>query len=247
MRTFGDLVRFTRDSILRDTSDPFLWSDETLCECIATAHDEFAERTLSIRDSSSPITEVELIDGVSLYSLDPVVLAVISGRVAGATADLVRASAAAIDGYVPPPDVVSWLEQINYGASQTGTPMAFTTDDSVEGTGQAAVVRVWPTPAAADNGVLVRLRVARLPIVVCSLDTLDKPVECSRQFLMGLCHGAAAIAYTMNDVDGNDQTRADGQRKLFDGYIARAAAAARRKMFAPTSWGFGRGGFSHSR
>ena len=247
MRVFGDLLSFVRYSILRDVSVPPLWPDEELCECIAQAHDEFAERTLMLRDSSSFAASFELETGVDQYTLHPAVQAVLSAKIDGEPQGLIRASASALDGYVPPPDVVAWLEQINYGTAQDGTPLAFTTDDSTDGMGQAVVVRVYPTPAAADNGKTVKLRVARLPLVQCGLDTLDTPVECNRQFLMGLCHGAAAIAYDMNDADGNDPDKANKQRAKFEEYIARGKATVRRKMFSPLSWGFGRGGFTHSR
>lgn len=247
MRVFGDLLGFTRRDILRDNDDPYLWSDEALCECIAQAHDEFAERTLTLRDSSSIAASFNLVEGVDLYTLHPTVQTVLSAKIEGEQQGLIRASASSLDGYAPPPDVINWLEQINNGTTQDGTPLAFTTDDSVEGDDQAMVVRVYPTPALADDGRIVKLRVARLPLVQCSLDTLDEVVECNRQFLMGLCHGAAAIAYGMNDADGNDPTKADKQRGLFEGYIARAKSTARRKLFTPLSWGFGRGGFTHSR
>jgi hypothetical protein len=247
MRVFGDLLSFTRRDILRDTEQPYLWSDEALCECIAQAHDEFAERTLTIRDSSSIAAVFSLEEGVDLYPLHATVQAVLSAKVDGELQGLIRASASSLDGYVPPPDVITWLERINNGTAQDGTPLAFTTDDSVEGEDQSMVIRVYPTPAAADAGREVKMRVARLPLVQCSTDTLDETVECNRQFLMGLCHGAAAIAYSMNDADGNDPTKAEKQRAKFEEYVARAKATARRKLFTPLSWGFGRGGFTHSR
>lgn len=247
MRVFGDLLSFVRRDILRDTEQPYLWSDEAICECIAQAHDEFAERTLTIRDASSVAATFDLEEGVDVYPLHPTVQAVLSAKVAGEPRGLIRASASSLDGYVPPPDVVTWLEGINNGTTQDGTPLAFTTDDSVDGTAQSMVIRVYPTPTAADSGKAVNLRVARLPLVQCSVDTLDDAVECNRQFLMGLCHGAAAIAYSMNDADGNDPTKADKQRAMFEVAVARAKSTARRKLFAPLSWGFGRGGFTHSR
>ena len=247
MRVFGDLLEFTRRDILRDAAKPYLWSDEALCECIAQAHDEFAERTLMLRDSTSIAASFELEVGVDAYVLHPTVQAVLSAKIDGEPQGLIRAGAPALDGYVPPPDAVTWLEQINNGTVQDGTPKAYTTDDSVDGDDQATVIRVYPTPALEDNGKVVKLRVARLPLVQCSMDALDEVVECNRQFLMGLCHGAAAIAYSMNDADGNDPAKADRQRAKFEEYIARGRSTVRRKMFTPLSWGFGRGGFSHSR
>lgn len=247
MRVFGDILGFLRRDILRDTDDPQLWSDDTLCECIAQAHDIFAERTLCIRDSSSIAASVQLVEGVDKYTLHPTVISVLSAKVEGMNNSLVRAGSAAFDGYVPPPDTVQWLETINYGTAQDGTPQAFALDDSVEGDDGAAVVRFWPVPALADDGKTVNLRVARLPLVQCNMDILDERPECPRQSLMGLAHGAAAFAYGLHDSDGNDDTRADKQMRKFEQYVEDAKRAARHKMFAPLGWGFGRGGFTHSR
>ena len=248
MRVFGDILDFLRSGILRDTEDnPYLWGNEVLCECISQAHDTFAERTLCIRDSTSAAASIQLVAGTSVYTLHTAVLAVLSAKLEGAEFNLVRASSSAFDGYVPPPDVVQWLESVNYGATQPGTPEAYTTDDGVDGADGAATIRVWPTPAAADDTHMLLLRVVRLPLVQCSVDTLEERPECPRQSLIALAHGAAAIAYGLQDADGNDDPRSEKQRVIFERYIEDAKRATRHKLFAPLGWGFGRGGFSHSR
>lgn len=247
MRTFGDILDFLRGGILRDVEAPQLWTDEVLCECIASAHDEFAERTLTIRDSSSIAASFELAAGVDLYTLHPTVLSVLSAKVAGSPNTLVRAGAVALDGYVPPPDTIAWLETINYGTAQDGTPLVFTTDNGVEDAGAAPTIRVWPVPADADDGKTVSLRVTRLPLIQCAVDTLDKTPECPRQFLVALAHGAASKAYSLQDSDANDTGRSALQRADFERYVKLAERTVRRKLFAPLAWGFGRAGFSHSR
>lgn len=247
MRTFGDILDFLRNGILRDITDPALWTDEILCECIAQAHDEFAERTLCIRDSTSLAARFTLEAGVDTYALHPTVLSVMSAMVEGEPHNLIRGGSSALDGYVPPPDTVAWLETINHGTAQDGTPQVFVTDDSVAGAGGAATVRVWPTPAAADEGRTVLLRVTRLPLTQCSMSTLEAVPEVPRQFLMGLAHGGAAVAYSLQDSDGADPNRAVDQRALFENHVKNASRNARHKMFAPLAWGFGRAGFSHSR
>jgi len=243
MNTFDDVLSFLRIEQLRDTELPYLWSDEALCEYIAQAHDEFAEETQSIRDASSEASEIVLETGVDTYPLNAVVLSVISAKFDGGVTNLVRASASILDGEQPEPEVVRWLEAINSGALMDGTPEAWTTDERVDGVGAAAVIRFYPTPTAADNGKVVRLRVVRLPIVQCSIDTLSQEPEMARQYRMALVHGAAAIAYDNQDADGGDSDRSSKQRVRFDRFIERAKRGTRRKMFQPMSWGFGRGGF----
>ena len=93
MRVFGDLLEFTRRDILRDAAKPYLWSDEALCECIAQAHDEFAERTLMLRDSTSIAASFELEVGVDAYVLHPAVQAVLSAKIEEEPQGLIRAGA----------------------------------------------------------------------------------------------------------------------------------------------------------
>jgi hypothetical protein len=246
METFGDVLDHLRQEILRDTETPYLWSDESLCEFIAQANDEFAEAVQHIRDSTSIATEVALEAGIDTYTLNAVVLAVMSAKIVGNDTDLIRAGSPALNGFVPSPETVQWLEQINYGTAKDGTPLVFTTDDSVE-SGGAATIRFWPVPALEDAGKVVKLRLIRLPLVPCAMDTLDTRPEMQRQYVPALCHGAAARAYNSQDADGGDVSRADKQAKIFEAYIKRASTGMRRKLFQPASWGFGRGGFTHSR
>ena len=246
METFGDVLDHLRKEILRDTAQPYLWSDESLCEFIAQANDEFAEAVQHIRDSTSIATEVTLEVGVDSYALNSVVLSVMSAKLAGQDTGLIRAGSPALDGYVPSPETVQWLEQINYGTAKDGTPLVFTTDEGVEN-GGTAMIRFWPVPAVEDAEKIVRLRVIRLPLVPCSMDTLESRPEMQRQYIPALCHGAAARAYRSQDADGNDPLRADTQQKVFESYTRRASTGMRRKLFQPASWGFGRGGFTHSR
>jgi len=243
---FSEVLDHLRKEILRDAVTPYLWSDESLCEFIAQANDEFAERVQHIRDSTSIATSFELEAGVDTYILNAVVLSVMSAKIEGNDTDLIRAGSPALNGFVPSPETVQWLEQINYGTAKDGTPLVYTTDDSVDA-GGTPTIRVWPVPAAEDEGKVVKMRVIRLPLTPCSMDTLDARPEMQRQYIPALCHGAAARAYTSQDADGGDSTRADKQQKMFEAYITRASTGLRRKMFQPASWGFGRGGFTHSR
>lgn len=246
MELFSDVLDHLRGEILRDTQQPYLWSDESLVEFIAQANDEFAERVQHIRDSTSIATEVALEAGIDTYVLNAVVLSVMSAKIVGNDTDLIRAGSPALNGFVPSPETVQWLEQINYGTAKDGTPLVYTTDDSVED-GGTPTLRVWPIPALEDEGKIIKLRLIRLPLVPCSLDTLGERPEMQRQYVPALCHGAAARAYNSQDADGGDVSRADKQQKIFEAYITRASTGMRRKLFQPATWGFGRGGFTHSR
>lgn len=247
MRVFGDLLSFLRNDVLRDNTEPYLWSDEALCACIAQAHDEYAELTQSIRDSSSEAASFLLESGVDRYVLHPAVLAVLSARVDGEPSDLVRGGSPALNGYIPPPDTVAWLESVAQGTLAPGMPRVYVTDDSVDDSDQTMTIRVSPTPSDAEDGKLVRLRIARLPLVQCAVDTLAEVPDLPRNGFIPIAHGAAAYAYMTNDNDAGYATRAESHRAIFDRFIGQGRAKARRKLFAPLSWGFGRGGSSYTR
>lgn len=245
MQTFGDVIEHLHSEVLRDFADPPLWSTAALCEFVAQAHDQFAEDTLCIRDATSAAARVTLRTGVEFYPLSESVLAVMSARVDGVEHGLVRAAGPAIDGYVPSPEVVQWLERVNYGAPKDGQPLVFATDYSVSGAG-AVALRVWPRPSAEFDGRKVLLRVIRLPAVQCSLDTLEVVPEIPRQSRMALVHGAAMFAYGSQDADGEDGAREAKYRALFNADIERAKVRVARAAFQPVPWGFNHSGFTCS-
>lgn len=246
MRVFGDVLSFLRNDILRDRETPFLWSDTALCECIAQAHDEYAERTRCIRDSSSYVTRVALEEGVSQYVLNPAVISVLSAQVDGQPVGMVRAGIREITGEEAPMEALDWVEAVNAAVPADGLPRVFRVDEGVDGGEHSPILHVHPAPSAAYDTVEVLLRVVRLPLTQCAVDTLEDIVDAPRQALMSIANGAAAYAYSMQDSDGGDSSRAEQQRKLFEAAVARGAASTRSRLFQPMKWGFGRGGFSHS-
>lgn len=243
MDTFGDAIDYLRRHILKDTELPYLWEDEALWECFARAHDEFAERTSCIRDGRSPLTEVVMVEGQTAYPLDPAVLTVMSVLNETTGRPLTRASHPTVTqtSDILEGSTVAWLEVINAYGTSPGTPRVFYTDSTADtdaGSKLAAVLCVYPPPAATDEGSILRLRVTRLPTVRCAEDTLDEVPECPLQFLSSIVRGAAAEAYTMQDADGESSQRATNHRNVFLNDIERAKSVLRGKMHQPLTWGF---------
>ena len=236
----GELLDTLREDVLKDTSVPPLWSDRRLVQLLHEAYMEFAEATLIIRDSTTESAQITLEPGVSQYPLGEEVLSVMSARVEGETGNLKRFGDSELNAEDSPGDTLAWLENINAAYIQAGAPRAFTTDDSLH------TFTVFPTPSTEENGKVIRMRVARLPRVELTINDLTIVPELPRNVVLGLVHGAAAIAYTDQDADGGDAGKAALQRELFNGYIARGKAYMRRLMFQPVKWGFGQSGLGRS-
>ena len=57
---------------------------------------------------------------------------------------------------------------------------------------------------------------------------------------------AAYLALRIVDHDIGDPERAQEFKAQFEAHIAEIQKEAKRKMFTPNSWGFGRNGFSYA-
>lgn len=230
----SELLDTLREDVLKDVGVPPMWTDRRLVQLLNQAYMDFAEATLIIRDSTTESAKITLKQGVAQYDMGEEVLAVMSARVEGSTGNLKRFGDPELNAEDSPGDTLAWLENINAAYIQTGEPRAFTTDDS------AHVFTVFPVPSAAETGTVIRMRVARLPRDEITLDNLELALEIPRNLQLGLTHGAAAIAYTDQDADGGDASKAKVQKDKFAEYIARGKKHVARLMFQPLTWGFGR-------
>lgn len=251
--TLGELLDELRENILHDRSDRVagevdqLWSDATLVRYIDEAQRRFARKALVIRDGAHPdVTRVTLATGVTEYTLHQAVMAVMSVKVTGDSGDLARAGHAAFDAYRQPDTL--YFDPSALAVMPAGRPLAFSTDERVtdddEGTQQAIVLRVYPEPSVAYNGVVLRLRVVRLPIERLSADNLQSIPELPEAHHLEMLDWAAHLALRIVDVDAGMPSRSREFRASFEDHVKAARDALMRKVFAPMQWGFGRSGFS---
>lgn len=251
-----DLLTELRENILHDRSDRVsgetdrLWSDATLVRYINEAQRRFARLSLVIRDGTSPdVTQVTLQTGVTSYTLHESVLAVLSVRLAGDSADLARAGHAAFDTYRQPDTY--YFDPGQLSAIPPGKPLAYATDETIgednEGSMGAAVLRVYPAPTAAYNGQILNMRVIRLPVEAFSLLNLKAVPEIPEDHHLEMLDWAAYLALRIVDVDAGMPSRAAEFRASFDAAVKQARDAVMRKFFTPLQWGFGRNGFSWER
>lgn len=244
-----------KSNILYDRSDrvdgtaDWLWSDETLVTYINEAQRRFARLGLVIRDGSTDVTRVTLIEGVNQYALDPSVLAVMSVRYPGDNADLARGGHNAFDSYRQPD--AYYFDPSMMSTRQPGKPVAFSTDEQVSpddyDSASVVTLRIYPVPAAAQDGQVLQLRVVRLPLEDLTLSNMQAVPEIPRDHHLEMLDWAAYLALRIVDVDAGMPGRANEFRASFDDAVAKARNNLMRKVFAPAQWSFGRDSFSWER
>jgi len=156
----GDMLSELRNNILRDVTSLIaagsstggvttqLWTDNSLIAYIDQAHFRFARRTLILRDGSTQyITQIPLVAGQTLYTLDPTVLSVLSARYGSDVALLPRASAEQL-GEQQPYDNSPLGWNVNRTTQiSPSRPKAWTTDESER------TLRVFPAPSLNDAAI----------------------------------------------------------------------------------------------
>lgn len=251
--TLQQLLTLLRGSILNDRTDrtagssDYLWEDETLILYIDEAQRKFALDGLILRDGTTDeVTKITLVEGQAVYPLHDSVIAVISAKLATATADLVRVGHSVLSNYSPPAD--TWTDPATYQGLPPGPTIAYSTDEYLQDFDSDSLsqisLRVHPVPTADQDGQVVRLRVVRKPINRLSANTLSLSPEIPEDYHVDMLDWAAYLALRIVDDDAGNVKRAEDFKATFEQNVKKARRDALRKLFAPMGWGFGRGGFS---
>lgn len=248
----NELVDELRNNILNDRSDSVagdpdeLWTTPTLVRYINEAQRRFAKRSFCIRDNSTAeVVNVTLVEGVNEYTLHPSILYVVSARINGNDNDLVRIGHSMI-GEFRNPYTMQYTPELE--ARPPAMPQAYMTDETLgeddEGTIAAVSMKVWPTPRAEDAGTIIKLRVIRMPLDDLVVGNMGAIPEVPRDHHFEMLDWAAHLALRIEDQDaGNKKSSAD-YAVTFEAHVREARNLILRKLFAPATWGFGRGGFS---
>ncbi len=251
--TLAELLTLLRESILNDRSDrvegapDFLWSDTSLITYINEAQRRFAVRSLILRDATTPeVTRIALVPGQSEYVLHESILAVMSVRSAINATDLTRLGHPVLAAYRAPTS--TWMDPSGYAALQPGTSLAYLTDEGLSDADTDSlsqiVLRVYPTPSAAQDGDILRMRVVRKPIEQLSAANMNAKPELPEDHHIEMLDWAAYLALRIVDNDAGSPKRAAEFAAAFENHVTEARKTAMRKLFAPTGWGFGRGGWA---
>lgn len=242
----SDLLSELRNNILHDRATPYLWSDATLVRYINEAQRRFAIKGLVIRDSSTAeVVNLTLVAGQTQYTLHSSIIAVISAKVSTLQNDLVRTGHFVLGGYNAD-NRITWDSTVDTVAP--GPPLAYSTDEQVvegdSGTVNAVSMRVYPVPSVAAAGTVINLRVVRKPIDDFTTANLGAVPEIPEEHHLEMLDWAAYLALRIVDQDAGSPKRADEFAGAFEVHVIEARKLVMRKLFAPKSWGFGRGGWS---
>lgn len=251
--TLGELLGLLRGSILNDRTDriagssDYLWTDETLVTFINEAQRRFAVQGLVLRDGSTDeATKIMLVSGQAVYPLHSSVFAVLSAKTETGVSDLKRVGHSFLNAYRQPTE--TWVDPATLAGLAPGAPLAYATDDELglddDDSYSLVKLRVYPTPDAAADGMVLRLRVLRRPIEPLDVNDLDGAPEIPSDHHIEMLDYAAYLALRIVDDDAGSPRRAADFLASFNDSVRQARALTMRKLFAPIGWGFGRGGFS---
>lgn len=197
--TLRELLDELRRNILRDVStaangrvkDDSIWSDEALLLYIRDAEAKFVSQTMCLRDSNTPeVTQITLQSGVAEYPLDKRVLSVHEAILDGRTV-LGRTSWNTRFGFSAP-----MTPNTSYSPpNESGQPRIFYTDRDSYSLG------LYPTPSAQQEGLVLRMQVARMPLIALSKTNMDASSEVPEQYHLDMLEWAAWRALRNHDPD----------------------------------------------
>jgi len=247
--TLDEMLTYVAKEVLDDRTDLLdgdadeLWSDSFLTRMLNEAQRILCRRSWAIIEyGTTPAGSITLRTGVSLYPLHKAVLRVYDGTPTTQTAPLGRTEDAHLRDtslIVPfPADAFNAVEigssaSLAGGAAElSGAPLAFASDAA------SRTLRVFPPPTAAQNGLRVVMKIARLPLKDLTLDDVCAAPEVPEEYHVSLCHYAAGRALVLPNVDADQKP--EGRRLLaeFDQVVKEARQERQRAEAGPNRWNF---------
>lgn len=178
-----------------DTRLPYLWGNGDVQRYLDDAHNEAAERTLALRDSTTQeICEVAVQAGVATLELDERILEVLRAKLDSGERPLGLTTLEAIDLDWP-----AWQDE------EADEPCKLVLDRE----GAAWKARLVPPPAADTT---LRLDVHRLPL---GSITDQEPPELRERLHVKLIDWMLFLAYSRPDADTQDTRKADEHATIF--------------------------------
>lgn len=238
-----EMLEYTAEQYLDDRTDlldgdpDVLWSDAYLVRMFNRGAKILARRAWVIQEYAvAPAGVITLATGKVLYPLHKSILRVFDATPSNQTSPLGRGDDIKLRNPYPPSSDAFDIGQAAAIAGTTinspGAPLAIATDAAFR------TMRVSPPPAAAQSGLLVYLKIARLPIVELTLDNTDGICEIPEDYHEDLCEYAAGKALTLPNVDS--QNKGDGYKLLdaFDAVVKEARRDRQRAELNGSRWDF---------
>jgi len=233
----AELLSYTADQYLSDRTnlvagDPdSLWSDEFLVRQFNEAQRILARRAWVILDEGvAPFGLITLATGKAVYNLDKCILRVLLATPTDQDWPLWNTSDKVLRAPRPWTDLPFDINNLTVPAP--GRPIAYSTDAGWR------QMRVFRTPSSIENGLVINLKVARLPFEWLAAGNTDAVPEVPEDYHYILATFAAGKALTLPLVDG--QQRAEGRALLaeFDAFVKEARQDRQRMFMEPATWGF---------
>ncbi|MCR4338515.1 MAG: hypothetical protein NUW01_01365 [Gemmatimonadaceae bacterium] len=239
----SEMLTYTAAEFLDDRADLVdgeadnLWSDAFLCRQFNRATRILTRRAWVLIDTGNPTAgRIVLATGKSTYPLHKSVLYVYDAQPSTQDYPLGRAT----DSQLKNASNTNDLDAFDVGEAAslagdalTGTTLSIATDAGTR------ILRVYPVPTSTENGVVVTLKVARMPVTFLTLDDTDAEPEIDEQWHEDICEYAAGKALTLPTVDSDQKV--EGRRLLTE--FAETVRLARQERVR-AEMGSGRWGFS---
>jgi hypothetical protein len=221
---------------LLDGEQDNLWSDALIVRYLNEAQRILARRAWCIIDTGvAPSGVIVLVTDKVLYPLHKSVLRVYDATPTTQSAPLGRTE----DVYLRDPSPPGFdAFDVGRAASAAGLTSASGVTIALATDAGARALRVYPPPAAAQNGTRVELKVARLPTTWLTLEDMEASPEVPEDFHFSMCTYAAGKCLTQPNVDG--QMKTDGRLLLaeFDAAVKEARQDRQRAEWNGGRWGF---------
>lgn len=198
-----DLEEVWRKTRVTDAVKPYLWSSDEFRGFLGEAQIEAVRRAHLLVDSTSPLTQPDVIAGDLLVALDPRVISVRRVRTASRGRALVRKSARDMDCEVP-----GWED------ATPSCPIVFIPDY------ESNKLALWP-PSKDDD--TLRLTVIREPLSLISEDSDE--LEIPPRYHLSLLYWVSYRAYMKPDADTLNPGEAKAALEHFEAEFGKRSAA----------------------
>jgi hypothetical protein len=237
MVSLADLLDYTGKQYLNDRTDivdgdpDSLWSDAFLVRQFNEAQRILARRAWCIIDEGvAPFGVITLVTNQPVYNLDKSIMRVLLATPTDQDWPLWRTSDTVLRAPRPWTDLPFDINNTTLPAP--GRPIAYSTDAGWR------QMRVFRTPSLTENGLQIKLKVARLPYTWLTLDNVDAQPEVPEDYHYMLATYAAGKALTVPNVDGAQKAEGRALLKEFDDFVKEARQDRQRMFMEPATWGF---------
>lgn len=218
----GGVMLDDRSAMLSGASDS-LFSDATITRYLNEAQRKLCREAWVLEDSTTAsCAEITLATGTAEYALHKSVLFVKTARLNDDSVDLTRVGYddnrfRSIDATRPP----DYWDVNTATTENTGRPTVFSTDSG------SRLIRFGRTPSSVENGLKVKLRVVRMPLVELSTGTPSASPEVPEEHHMLLATYAAGKCLQNPNIDA--ELRSQGRAWLTE-FKAEVDRAKRDRM-----------------